>query len=499
MATLDAIGRSQAVIEFTPKGEILRANQNFQDAMGYAESEIIGKHHRMFMPADLRESAEYARFWDGLASGEAMIEIFRRVTKEGREIHLQASYNPVYDRDGNVVRVVKCASDVTATEHEKLERQRRDREAKAEQERVVTALSVGLSDLSQGDLSRGLEEPFAAEYEQLRADFNSAQERLRKALGAVIQKAVGIRSGADEVSQSADDLSRRTENQAATLEETAAALEELTASVKSAAEGATKADAMTADAKRSAEASEEVVRNTIEAMGKIEQSSDQIAQIIGVIDDIAFQTNLLALNAGVEAARAGEAGRGFAVVASEVRALAQRCSDAAKEIKTLISSSTQQVEQGVSLVGKTGEALGEIVKGVSAISALVSEISASATEQSTGLTEINSAMVQLDQVTQQNAAMVEESTAASHELTKDANELSKLVERFKLSSGEAVEEAVHEAAHEAEWRRVEAETTSKKRSAPAKRTPAKRAVAKPAPAKAAAVAEAAEAEDWEDF
>ena len=310
----------------------------------------------------------------------------------------------------------------------------------AEQERIVASLAEGLKRLAAGDLVAEIDEQFSEGYEQLRLDFNAAQRKLRDAMQLVVENAGAIRNGAGEVSHAADDLSRRTENQAATLEETAAALEELTASVKSAAEGATKADAMTSEAKQGAEASEEVVRETIDAMGKIEQSSDQIAQIIGVIDDIAFQTNLLALNAGVEAARAGEAGRGFAVVASEVRALAQRCSDAAKEIKTLISSSTVQVEQGVKLVGKTGDALGEIVKSVGAISALVSEISASAREQSTGLAEINSAMVQLDQVTQQNAAMVEEQTAASHELGRNSERLAKLVGRFKTED-DANEEA----------------------------------------------------------
>ncbi|KIC35150.1 methyl-accepting chemotaxis protein, partial [Leisingera sp. ANG-M7] len=239
----------------------------------------------------------------------------------------------------------------------------------------------------------------------------------------VIAAAASIRNGASEISQASDDLSHRTESQAATLEQTAAALDELTASVKSAAEGARSVEATMEDAKQEARNSGEVVQSAVSAMTEIEESSNKISQIISVIDDIAFQTNLLALNAGVEAARAGEAGRGFAVVASEVRALAQRSSDAAMEIKTLISDSSGQVARGVDLVGKAGDALQSIVSQVTHISQLVSGIAEGAAEQSTGLNEINTGVTQLDQVTQQNAAMVEEATAAGHMLKTDAGKL----------------------------------------------------------------------------
>ena len=185
-------------------------------------------------------------------------------------------------------------------------------------------------------------------------------------------------------------------------------------------------------AKADAENSGEVVRETVSAMSGIEASSKQIGNIIGVIDEIAFQTNLLALNAGVEAARAGDAGRGFAVVATEVRALAQRSADAAKEIKTLISASSQQVDAGVKLVGETGKALGRIVEQVAKLNGLVGDIAASAQEQATGLDEVNTAVNQMDQVTQQNAAMVEQSTAASHSLAEEAEELARLVGQFRI-------------------------------------------------------------------
>ncbi|MBY6067159.1 cache domain-containing protein [Leisingera aquaemixtae] len=301
--------------------------------------------------------------------------------------------------------------------------------------KVVASLSSKLSALSQGDLTAQINETFPEDYEQLRRDFNTTAQNLSATVEQVIAAAGSIRNGAAEISQASDDLSHRTESQAATLEQTAAALDELTASVKSAADGARSVEATMEEAKQEARSSGEVVQSAVAAMTEIEQSSNQISQIISVIDDIAFQTNLLALNAGVEAARAGEAGRGFAVVASEVRALAQRSSDAAMEIKTLISDSSGQVARGVDLVGKAGDALQSIVSQVTHISQLVSGIAEGAAEQSTGLNEINTGVTQLDQVTQQNAAMVEEATAAGHMLKTDASKLSDLVAHFKIPGG----------------------------------------------------------------
>ncbi|MBT9473785.1 MAG: CHASE3 domain-containing protein [Phenylobacterium sp.] len=301
-----------------------------------------------------------------------------------------------------------------------------------EQAAVVGGLAEGLDNLSQGDLTYRITRDFPADYVKLQNDFNAAMGQLQDAMTVVVTNVGGIRNGAGEISTAADDLSRRTEQQAASLEETAAALDQITATVNKTAGGAKTCAEVVLAARGDAQKSGDVVRQAVAAMSQIEQSAQQISQIIGVIDEIAFQTNLLALNAGVEAARAGEAGRGFAVVASEVRALAQRSAEAAKEIKTLISASTQQVGQGVHLVGETGEALQRIVGRVAEIDSLVGEIAASAQEQATGLAEVNGAVNQMDQVTQQNAAMVEESTAASHALANEAEALAGSVARFKI-------------------------------------------------------------------
>ncbi|OGN51906.1 MAG: chemotaxis protein [Caulobacterales bacterium RIFOXYB1_FULL_67_16] len=309
------------------------------------------------------------------------------------------------------------------------------REAAArEQAIVVNGLTRGLDALAQADLTVRIVDPFPPAYEQLRSNFNAAVEGLQDAIATIAANTGAINAGATEIAKAADDLSRRTEQQAASLEETAAALDEVTATVKATASGAVQAAGVVQAAREDADKSGAVVRDAVAAMGEIERSSSQIAQIIGVIDEIAFQTNLLALNAGVEAARAGESGRGFAVVASEVRALAERSADAAKEIKGLITQSTVQVGSGVKLVTETGQALDRIVERVAQIEGLVTEISSSAGEQATGLQQVNTAVNQMDQMTQQNAAMVEQSTAASHSLSQEADVLRAAVSRFQVGA-----------------------------------------------------------------
>ncbi len=309
------------------------------------------------------------------------------------------------------------------------ERARHDEDQSA----VVDNLSASMARLAEGDLTCALTHAFAPAYERLRADFNQAVERLADAMRAILANAGAIGAGSGEISRASDDLSRRTEQQAATLEQTSAALDQITATVSKTAEGAGEARQVVTAAKGDAERSGSVVRDAVGAMGAIETSSRDIGQIIGVIDEIAFQTNLLALNAGVEAARAGDAGRGFAVVASEVRALAQRSAQAAKEIKTLISTSSKHVAHGVKLVDETGAALTRIAVQVEQIDRVVADIAASAQEQATALHEINKAVNQMDQMTQQNAAMTEQSTAAAHSLVEETQQLQTLLGRFQVS------------------------------------------------------------------
>jgi methyl-accepting chemotaxis protein len=322
-------------------------------------------------------------------------------------------------------------------------------------------------------------------------------------MSAVSGNTQAIRAGAGEISTAADDLSRRTEHQASSLEETAAALEQITVTVKKTAEGAKHARDIVSAAKVDADKSGEVVREATAAMTGIDKSSKQISEIIGVIDEIAFQTNLLALNAGVEAARAGDAGRGFAVVASEVRALAQRSAEAAKQIKGLISASTAQVDQGVRLVTKTGEALGRIVAQVVEINAVITDIAASAQEQSTGLEQVNTAVNEMDQVTQKNASLVEEMTAAAHGLAGKSEELAGLVARYQIRQAEddplraELKKAAPHAFREPVKPAAPATPAQARAKSAAARPPAiKAAVNAPIPA---APAKTADEGDWKEF
>lgn len=361
-------------------------------------------------------------------TGRARYNItYRLKMRDGNYRWFRATGGCVHQPDGTI-RACGSLTDV----HDQMVLQSEIARRAEEDKVAITALGAGLAAIANGDLSHMIMAEFPGNSRPLKDHFNTAVEKLNEVMTAVAAAIANVRTNAGEISHSADELSRRTEQQAASLEETAASLDEITATVKRSAGGASHASSTANSARSEAESSGEVVDKATNAMSQIEQSSQQISQIIGVIDDIAFQTNLLALNAGVEAARAGEAGKGFAVVAQEVRELAQRSANAAKEIKALITLSTQQVETGVKLVDQTGEALRSIVSRISEINTLVAEIASSTQEQSVGLNQINSAVNQMDQVTQQNAAMVEETSASSHNLAGDAMELERLVQRFTL-------------------------------------------------------------------
>ncbi|MDH4441341.1 MAG: PAS domain-containing methyl-accepting chemotaxis protein [Rhizobium sp.] len=430
---LDALSRAQAVIEFTPKGDILTANENFLGALGYQLSDIQGKHHQMFCEQAYTASDAYRQFWAKLAAGEFVADEFMRIGKGGKQVYIQATYNPIFDMNGRVFKVVKFATDVTARVQN------------------VNALAGALNAMSEGDMTQMIEKPFLPTLEKLRVDFNETSSKLRNTLQAILGNAGAIASASQQIQSASSELAKRTEQQAASVEETAAALEEITTTVSDSSHRAQEAGTLVRQTKDNAEHSGNVVSNAVEAMSRIEKSSSEISNIIGVIDEIAFQTNLLALNAGVEAARAGEAGKGFAVVAQEVRELAQRSAKAAKEIKELINASNGHVKEGVALVGNTGKALQEIVSQVIQVDDNVGAIVDASKEQATGLKEINTSINTIDQGTQQNAAMVEETTAASHSLAREAEELFQLLGQFKIgaAAGASAARAVPAAANAA--------------------------------------------------
>ncbi len=289
-----------------------------------------------------------------------------------------------------------------------------------------------LSMLSEGSLMEQMDGEYYGAFAQIQTALNNTITRLKGMVLQIKQSAQSVSEASGEISTGSGDLSQRTEEQASSLEETAASMEQITGTVKQNAENAKNANNLASGARSIAERGGSVVSKTVSAMQNIEKSSQKIADIIGVIDEIAFQTNLLALNAAVEAARAGDAGKGFAVVASEVRSLAGRSASASKEIKTLILESGQQVKTGSELVSEAGKTLQEIVNSVKQVADIITEITAASVEQSTGIEEVNSAIAQMDEVTQQNAALVEENTAASQSLVKQAENLDALMRFFTV-------------------------------------------------------------------
>jgi len=292
-------------------------------------------------------------------------------------------------------------------------------------ETVTKALQGNLAARLQVDGKEGF-------FKALATGMNSLLANMADVVRTMAEAAEDVRTGADEISRGNLDLSRRTEAQSSSLEQTAASMEEMTSIVKSNADNAAQANQLAVAARGHAEKGGHVVGSAVAAMGEINASSERIADIIGVIDEIAFQTNLLALNAAVEAARAGEQGRGFAVVAAEVRNLASRSAAAAKEIKDLIRDSVSKVTEGTRLVDETGKVLDEIVRGVKKVTDVVAEIAVSSREQASGIEQVNQAVASMDSTTQQNAALVEESSAAAEVLTGQAGKLAELIARFQV-------------------------------------------------------------------
>jgi methyl-accepting chemotaxis protein len=415
-----------------------------------------------------------------LAHGDLEVEIDG--LDRGDEVGEMANAVQVFKTNAiERVRVEKDANEHRAEVETERRRVETEKARAAEtQTQAMSQLGDGLQRLAGGDLTCRLDQRFPTEFAKIRDDFNAAASKLMETVRAVVASTGAIHAGSHEISTSSDDLSRRTEQQAARLEEAAAALDEITATLKKSAEGAKQAAVEVASADGNAKKGAIVVKQAVEAMDAIAQSSAQIGQIIGVIDEIAFQTNLLALNAGVEAARAGDAGRGFAVVASEVRALAQRSAEAAKEIKSLISTSSTQVGSGVQLVAESGKALDRIIAQVSKINGIVAEIATSAEQQATGLQQVNIAISQMDETTQKNASMVEESNAASHSLSQETSQLASLVEQFQVEGRDG-------AALRRELRKVAPHVFANPAAEPANLTPVavvrpEPAAAKPAPA-----------------
>ncbi len=422
---LAAISKIQGVIEFDLTGKIISVNENFANVSGYSEKEIIGNHHSMFVESSYKSSHEYKAFWERLGRGEAEAGQYKRIAKGGREVWLQASYNPIMDMNGKPFKVVKYATDIT----EQYNNAATLAEAVEETQGIIEGAKSG--DLSSRVPLDGKTGAIAS----LCDGVNALMDKMTEVIVQVREAGDTINTAAGEISSGNNDLSQRTEQQASSLEETAASMEQLASTVKNNAENAKQANQLAAAASGVAVKGGEVVGQVVNTMSAINSSAKKIEDIISVIDGIAFQTNILALNAAVEAARAGEQGRGFAVVAGEVRNLAQRSATAAKEIKELISDSVSKTAEGTSQVEQAGKTMQEIVSSVQRVTDIMAEITAASVEQSAGIDQVNSAVTSMDEVTQQNAALVEEAAAASESLVEQAESLIEVVSAFKLNGG----------------------------------------------------------------
>jgi methyl-accepting chemotaxis protein len=455
---LAAIDSAYAYIEFDLGGHVLRANANFLQLLGYRSDEVVGNHHRMFVEPSYGISPAYSEFWRDLNAGKAQNEVFKRITKAGQPVWIQAVYTPVKDEMGRVVKVVKIATDVTAqfiatqmlqeaveqaqtviataregdlTRRIPLEGKSGPIEAMCQGVNTLLDTTSDIfedvgrvfSGMAEGDLTQRITREASGIFDQVKQDANSSSDKLAGIIEEVRAAADALTGAAGQVSATAQSLSQAASEQASSVEETTASIDLMSASITQNSDNAKVTDGMATKASKEAGDGGQAVTQTVAAM-------KQIAQKISIVDDIAYQTNLLALNAAIEAARAGEHGKGFAVVAAEVRKLAERSQEAAKEIGDLAGNSVSTAE-------RAGKLLDEIVPSIQKTSELVQEIAAASQEQSQSVTQIGGAMTQLNKATQQNASASEELAATSEELSSQAGQLQQSVAFFSLGGESA--------------------------------------------------------------
>lgn len=423
---LEAISRSTAVVEMTPDGNIVQANQQACQMLRMTEESLIGCHYpSLIVPSDHLEQASEAPFaqqWQRLLQGESMAGQYASALKDGSMVWMQASFNPIVDIDGNVTRVIQYATEITAQHQQMVALQQ-----------AVASTQYVIDGASQGNLSRRIDvEDTSGALADLCAGINALMDRFTEVVSTLGTASHAITEACAEIASGNHELSQRTEKQAANLEETAASMEQLSATVRQNATHAADAFQMADNASKVASKGGEVMGTVVNTMAEINKSARKIEDITSVIDTIAFQTNILALNAAVEAARAGEQGRGFAVVAGEVRNLAQRSATAAKEIKVLINESVTKTAEGTRQVETAGNTMFDIVDSVKNFTDIMNQITTASSQQSDEIDQTKSAINTIDEVTQQNAALVEHAASSAQLLFDEASQLLDIVRAFEL-------------------------------------------------------------------
>ena len=422
-----ALNKVMAVIEFDLKGNIIRANKNFLDTVGYSETELKGKHHSLFVGKNLKNSSEYQAFWDKLAQGIPDSGTYRRFKKNGEELWLEASYNPIFDMDGNVTSVIKYATDVGQNPNSQL------------LDRVINDVTDVVHRISNGDLTAKMKNHVtekASLYDKnihrIEDALGQMVDRLHSTIGEVIQTTNDFRVTSQSIVSSSQVLGDEVRGSSDKLMQTFETMQAATQMIKNSVEQANHTVHTANQVKEQTATGVTVMNQTVSAMNEIQDSSQRISEIVSLIDGIAFQTNLLALNAAVEAARAGEHGRGFAVVAGEVRALAQKSAEAAKDIRVLIEETVTRVDEGSKLANRSGEMLNQISHSIDEVTTAISNISSSASEQAQQTELAYQGLTDVREVMSNNINLVSENSNSALAISDKAKELKEDVDYFQL-------------------------------------------------------------------